>query len=151
MVMDKDDTVEISVIFPAKGAYKFNVFGELSGDKTGSLSQLFSLNLNHTGNGTHKMFPKLYSDFHARRGTSIVCPRYGPLKDMVNIETQKVDFEFDLPEAINAAILPGWHHLSKKEDTDFRWQGEFKLEPGSVTLSVKYNKDSNSYATIAEW
>ena len=139
------------MIFPAKGAYKLNVFGKILGDKTRSLPQLFSLNLNHTGNGTQKKFPKFYSDFHARRGTSIVCPRYGPLKDMVNIESQKVEFEFDLPEAIDAAILPGWNHLRKKEDTDCRWQGEFKLEPGSVTLGVKYDKDSNSYATIAEW
>ena len=63
MIADEIKEIRISVIFPAQGDYKLDVYGKPS-NKNGTYSQLFSMKLSHTGSGSKKIYPTVYPPFH---------------------------------------------------------------------------------------
>lgn len=148
-VTDDMNEVNISVVFPAKGYYKLNVFGKEANDKDTSIPHLFSLVIKNLGKGSNKKFPIAYTPFYDKANTMVFAPRYGPLNT-----SDEVFFDFNLPGAIDAAIIPdstmnpGWNHLTKRLED--RWQGSFRVQSGKLSLGVKY-EDGKSYQYLLQW
>ena len=149
MIIDGNFTVQISVIFPSRGAYKLDIYGKVAA-KEGSYNKLVTLKILNNGEGKDNAYPKLYPIFYERKRTSIYSPPNSPLKDWRNIITDEIFFDLKLPGAIKVAINPGWNYLTKIEDEECRWQGNAKLQEGDTKLSVKY-EEGESFKTVAEW
>ena len=108
------------------------------------------MNVKNLGNGCKKKLPKLYSSFYEKRGTKLYSPLSTPLQDSGDKSTKLINFDVELPGAIDAAINPGWNHLTRKSDKGFRWKGNISIPKSNATLSVKYNEGS-TYSNLIEW
>ena len=150
MVIDKKKKMQISIIFPSKGVFTLEVFGEATERKNNTLPKLFSLKVKSLGDGCKKKLPKLHSTFYERKGTVLHSPKSTPLQDLADKSTNKVNFDVELPGAIDAAINPGWNHLTRKSDKASRWKGDISIPKSSATLYVKYN-EGDSFSSLIEW
>ena len=154
-ITDDMNEVNISVVFPSKGYYKLKVFGNEANAKGPSSPLLFSLIIKNLGKGSNKKFPKTYPLFYEKAGTVIFSPLNGPLKSWNN-GNEEVFFDFNLPGAIDAAILDGdgpnpqWNHLSKRSVYQNRWQGSIRVKSGDLRLSVQY-EEGGSYERVLNW
>ena len=62
-------------------------------------------------------------------------------------------FNFNLPEAIDAAIIDGPNpikYLSKRSLYQNRWQGNIRVQSGDLELAVKYEEGVH-YKTLLKW
>ena len=156
MITDKRDKVYISVIFPGKGEYQLDVFGRVSGNRNSSLPLLFSLTLQNFGKGSNKRFPKFDPPYYDNEGTVLHSPLSTPLKDFENHNcfctktTKQIAFDIELPGALDAAINPGWNHLTKTSVDGYRWSGSIEVPEDNITLDVKY-ENGNTYSQLITW
>ena len=148
-ITDDTNVVNISVILPTKGDYKLDVFGKETNVRESSYPYLFSLIIKNLGKGSNKKFATAYSPFYDNTGTVIISPTFAPLEYWKN-DKSEVFFDFILPGAIDAAINPGWHFLSKPSEEEDRWQESVRVQSGNLRLDVKYD-DGNSFRTLLEW
>ena len=150
MIADKRGKVLISVIFPGKGKYQLDVFGRAAGNENSSCPKLFSLTLQNFGKGSNKRFPKFDAPYYDNEGTVLHSPLSTPLKDLEDQRTKEIAFDIELPGALDAAINPGWNHLTKTSVDGYRWSASIKVPKDDITLDVKY-ENGNTYSTLISW
>ena len=88
MIVDENDGVRVSILFPAKGMYKLNVYATSNDDKV-SYPMIFSLKLENTGPGTEKTYPTVYPEFYKYFSPFECCSKFTTSKSMIDIVIPK--------------------------------------------------------------